>query len=86
MNPTPGLIRSLAKDFAELYSVEQLQAARKALIAAGGKRITTWSDIGISSTAYFELDTPTQLAILRKALFLRHGGKLKTKPNRIFLA
>lgn len=66
-------IRIYSEQLAEEYSEAQLLDMRRQLLAAGGKRITSWSDIGLSASSTYDVDTATMVAILARAIKIKRG-------------
>lgn len=73
MATTRQTIILYAKEYARTYSKEQIQAARRAVLDAKGRRITSWSDIGISNTSTLEFSNEALLLMLRLAEDIMDG-------------
>ena len=63
-----------AKALAESFSVEELKAMRKKLLTTGTEgRITSWSDIGLSSSVSYDFNSATAIDILSAAIGMLEG-------------
>lgn len=63
-----------AKALAESFSVEELKAMRKKLLTTGTEgRVTSWSDIGLSSSVSYDFNSATAIDILSAAIGMLDG-------------
>ena len=76
MTRTEKLVYSRA--LAETFSVEELQAMRKKALTSGiGGKVTSWSDIGLSSSMTYDFNVVTAVDILTCAIDMLSGRCVK---------
>ena len=63
-----------AKALAETFSVDELKAMRKKTLTAGTEgRVTSWSDVGLSSSMTYEFNSAVAVDILSAAIAMCEG-------------
>ena len=81
MNRTEKLVYSRA--LAETFTLEELQAMRKKALTSGiGGKVTSWSDIGLSSSLSYDFNIVVAVDILTAAIDMLNGKCIK-KGERI---
>ena len=81
MTRTEKLVYSRA--LAETFTVEELQAMRKKALTSGiGGKVTSWSDIGLSSSMTYDFNIVVAVDILTCAIDMLNG-KCVGKGERI---
>ena len=81
MTRTEKLVYSRA--LAETFTVEELQAMRKKALTSGvNGRVTSWSDIGLSSSMTYDFNIVVAVDILTAAIDMLNG-KCVGKGDRI---
>lgn len=77
MNRTEKLVYSRA--LAETFTEEELKAMRKQCLSSGvSGRVTSWSDIGLSSSISYDFNIVTAVDIITAALDMLQGKCVKS--------
>ena len=72
MNRTEKLVYSRA--LAETFTEEELKAMRKQCLTSGvSGRVTSWSDIGLSSSISYDFNVVTAVDIITAAIDMLNG-------------
>lgn len=72
-----------ARALAETFSVEELKEKRKKLLQDGmNGKVTSWSDIGLSSSVAYDFTVLDAVDMLTTALDMQ-AGKFQAKKERI---
>lgn len=63
-----------AKALAETFSLSELQQMRKKALMSGSEgRVTSWSDVGLSSSIAYAFDLGTAIDVLSAAISIING-------------
>lgn len=73
-----------ARALADTFSKEELQQMRKKCLTGGiNGKVSSWSDIGLSSAVIYDFNIGTAVDLLTAAIDIQDGKKINNNSNRI---